>query len=319
MHLEQQGAVKTKCWRRNKIQKKSPEPKRTLVKKSASNVLLESLSMLDLPTNSTSDSMPSSSTSPVLSDMNVRVSQEMTSIENSKQPIKTSRNVKNRKMPVQLLQTTDNAVEFNIECPTVIDKKNTETPQLFAMPVSNNISTVATSNSLTIPTSNIISQSSSLSSRSIASILSSKSVASNISCKSIVSNITCQALANNITNQSISNNITNQSIANNITNQSIASNLTSQPISSKITSHSISSNIISQSIANTNLKFVNTQPVVNSGQMVNIAHSMSSNNQTLINSNKMVVNSISSNVCNLLYYIFFFIIIFNLNCIFRNN
>lgn len=225
-----------KCWRRNKTQKKSPDPKQTPTRKLNSNVLLESLSMLDLPTSSTSDSMPSSSTSPILPDVNIRVAQEITSLEGSKQVIKTPQSIKSRKVPIQTMQTTDNAVELNIGCPKIIEQNNTEPSQLFTMPVSNNVSTVTTNNSPIITASNI----------------------------------------------------TNPSIANNITSQSVANNISSQPIAS---------NIISQSISSTNLKVVNTQTVANNGQMINITQALSNNNQTLGNSNKMILNSITTNVC----------------------
>lgn len=244
LHLEQQGAVKMKCWRRNKGQKKSPEPKHTPNKKLTSNVLLESLSMLDLPTSSTSDSMPSSSSSPVLSDVNMRVAQEITSVDNLKHPIKTSRGIKNRKMSVQTMQNTDNSNEVNIECPTMIDQNSIETSQMFTMPVSNNNSAVTTCNNSTITASNS----------------SSHSISSNTCSQPIVSNIS-QSIVNSINSQSFTN------------------------------------DILSQSIANSKLKVVSTQTVTNSGQIINITQAVSSNNPTPINSNKMIVNSISSNVC----------------------
>lgn len=324
LHLEQQGAAKIKCWRRNKTQKKSPEPKRTPIRKLTSNVLSESLSLLDLPTSSTSDSMLSSSTSPVLSDVNMRVSQDIMNTESLKLSLKTPRVIKNRKIP---MQTTDNAVELNIECPSLIDQNSTEASQLFAMPVSSNISSSATSNSSTITPCNI----------------TSKTFTSNIN-NQFTGNITSQSFTNNIINQSIasnniksiaSNNIQSvassniqsvassniQSIAssniqpiacgniksftsnnsqskatNNI--QSISGNMTSHPISNNITtSHSGANTIISHSMANTSLKVVNTQSIANTKQMIKIAHTMNSSNQNLVNNNKMVVNNISSNVC----------------------
>lgn len=249
-----------KCWRRNKTQKKTLEPKRTPNKKSTSNVLLESLSMLDLPTSSTSDSMPSSSTSPVLSDM--RVTQEMTSIEHSKQSIKTPRVTKNRKAPIQTMQMTDNAVELNIECPPLVDQNRTVSSQIFSMPVSNHISTVTASNSSIITSSNI-------------------------------------------PNQSFSGNITSQSIISS-NNQSIANSFTCQSIASNIYSQSIAGNILSQSKAGSSLKVVSSQAVSNSGQMINISQTMNSNNQAFINNNTMVVNNISSNVCNVYFYLSLF-------------
>uniref|UniRef100_A0A2H8TJP8 Nuclear factor related to kappa-B-binding protein n=1 Tax=Melanaphis sacchari TaxID=742174 RepID=A0A2H8TJP8_9HEMI len=253
LHLEQQGAVKMKCWRRNKTPKKPPEPKRTPNKKSTSNVLLDSLSMLDLPTSSTSDSMPSSSTSPVLSD--IRVTQEMTNIDHSKQLIKSPRVTKNRKVPpIQTMQMTDNAVELNIECPTLIDQNSTVSSQIFSMPVSSHISTVTASNSSIISSNNI----------------SNQSFSSNITSHSIISS----------NSQSITNSFTCQSIANNINN---------------ISSQSIAGNILSQTKAGNSLKVVSSQAVSNSGQMINISQTMNSNNQTFINNNKMVVNNISSN------------------------
>lgn len=159
LHLEQQGAVKMKCWRRNKTQKKLPEPKRPPNKKLTSNVLLESLSMLDLPKSSTSDSIPSSSTSPVLSDVNMHVTQEIPGLEGPKPVLKTPRSIKSRKVPIQTMQTTDNAVELNIGRSKIIDQGVTETSKLFAMPVSNNISTVTTNNSPIITASNMACQS----------------------------------------------------------------------------------------------------------------------------------------------------------------
>jgi len=254
LHLEQQGAVKMKCWRRNKAQKKTLEPKSTPSKKLTSNVLLESLSMLDLPTSSTSDSMPSSSTSPVLSDM--RVTQEINSIEHSKQTIKTPRVTKNRKVPAQTMQMTDNAVELNLECPTLIDQNSIVSSQIFSMPVSSHISTVTASNSSIITSSNI-------------------------------------------PNQSFSSNITNQSIITS-NSQSIANSFTCQSIASNVNSQSIAGNILSQSKAGNSLKVVNSQ-VSNSGQMINISQTMNGNNQAFINNNTMVVNNISSNVCNLFF------------------
>lgn len=326
MHLEQQGAVKIKSWRRNKTPKKSPEPKCAINRKLTSNALLESLSVLDLPTSSTSDSMPSSSTSPVLSDMTLRLTQDITSMENLKQTVKPSRITKNKKTPIQTMQTTDNAVELNIKCPTVIDQNNIENSQMFAMPVSNNISTVTPNNSSTISTSNIISQSiaSNITNQTISSnMTTNQPIVSNITSQPIVSNITSQSIISNITSQSIASNITSQPIASNITSQSIASNITGQSISSSFSSQLISSNIgqsiannitsqlnnnhfarqsfanniINKSIANTSLK-LNTQTVANSGQVINIAQTKSSNNQTLVSNSKMVVNSIPSNVCN---------------------
>jgi len=255
LHLEQQGAVKMKCWRRSKAQKKTLEPKRTPNKKLSSNVLLESLSMLDLPTSSTSDSMPSSSTSPVLSDM--RVTQEINSIEHSKQTIKTPRVTKNRKVPVQTMQMTDNAVELNIESPTLIDQNSIVSSQIF----SSHISTVTASNS---------------------SIVTSSS----------------------IPNQSFSSNITSQSIINS-NSQSIANSFTCQSIASNISSQSIAGNILSQSKAGNSLKVVSSQTVSNNGQMINISQTMNSNNQAFINNNTMVVNNISSNVCNVYFYLSF--------------
>jgi len=254
LHLEQQGAVKMKCWRRNKTQKKTPEPKCTPNRKSTSNVLLESLSMLDLPTSSTSDSMPSSSTSPVLSDM--RNTQDMTSIDHSKQSIKTPRVTKNRKAPTQTMQMTDNAVELNIECPTLVDQNNTVSSQIFSMPVSNHISTVTTSNNSIITSSNIPNQ----------------SFSSNISSQSIITS-------------------NSQSIANSFTCQSIASNINSQ---------SVACNILSQSKVGNTLKVVSSQTVSNSGPMINISQTMNSN-QAFINNTTMVVNNISSNVCNIYF------------------
>lgn len=259
-----------KCWRRNKTQKNLTEPKRTPNRKLTSNVLLESLSMLDLPTSSTSDSMPSSSTSPVLSDVNMRVAQDITSIENLKQPIKTPRSIKNRKSSIQSMQTTDNAIELNIQCATKIDQNSSEVSKLFAMPVSNNSSIITTSNSSTITVSNI----------------------------------------NNITSQSLSGNIS-QPIAGKIS-QPITNNIISQSVANNLNSHSISNHIFSQSIINTNLKVVNTQTIANSGQMINIAQNINTNNQTLMNNNKMILNNISSNVCivmfllHLISYSFYF-------------
>lgn len=253
-----------KCWRRNKTQKKSLELKPKSSKKLTSNVLLESLSMLDLPTSSTSDSMPSSSTSPVLSDMNMHVAQEITSLENLKQSIKVSQNVKNHKKSIQDMQTIDNTVELNIECPTIsVDQKKIETSQVLTMSVSNDVSTITASS--TITTSKITSQSN----------------IGNNSGKLIHSCFTSQPTASNINNC--------QSVINNMISKSIANNITSQSIVSSITSHSITSNIISQSIANTNQKFINTQAgVANNSHVINITQSMSSNNQTLVSSNKMV-------------------------------
>lgn len=264
--MEQQGAVKMKCWRRSKTQKKwSPEAKQTPNKKLTSNVLLESLSMLDLPTSSTSDSMPSSSTSPVLSDTNTRTNQEIIpNMENLKLScvMKTSRCVKNQKLPTQTVQTTDNAIELKVECPITMDQNSSDSSQLFAMPVSNNISTITTNNSPSITVSNITSQ-------SIASIVSSQSIVSNVTSPSIAS-------------QSFTCKMTNQPIVRKITNQSMTA-----------------SNVLGQSIANTSLKVVNTQTIVSSGQMNNISQSTSNSQQlTLVNSNKMVVNSISANVRN---------------------
>lgn len=333
--MEQQGAVKMKCWRRNKTPKKPPEVKRALNNKLTSNVLLESLSMLDLPTSSTSDSMPSSSTSPVLSDVNMRVIQEFPNMENLKQPIKSPRGIKNRKMPVQIMQTTDNAVELNLECPTISDQNNIDTSHLFAMPVSNNISTIITSNCSTITTSNITSQSiasklvnqssvgninshsiaSNINSQSIACKMTSQSISNNIMSQSIANNMQSQSTASNMMNQSIANNMQNQSIASNMQSQSIANNMQNQSISNCMQSQSLTSNMISQSLANTNLKVVNTQTFANSGQMINISQSMS-NNQTLVNNNKMVINNISSNVCSV--YVIFLIIILKLISVFRN-
>lgn len=264
LHLEQQGAVKMKCWRRNKTQKKSLELKPKSSKKLTSNVLLESLSMLDLPTSSTSDSMPSSSTSPVLSDMNMHFTQEITSLENLKQSIKVSQNVKNHKKSIQDMQTIDNTVELNIECPTIsVDQKKIETSQVLTMSVSNDVSTITASS--TITTSKITSQS---------------NIGKN-SGKSIHSSFTSQPTTSNISNC--------QSVINNMISKSIANNVTSQSIANSITSHSITSNIISQSIANTNQKFINTQAgVANNGHVINITQSMSSNSQTLVSSNKLV-------------------------------
>ena len=212
--------------------------------------------MLDLPTSSTSDSMLSSSTSPVLSDM--RATQEMTSIEHSKQLLKTPRVTKNRKVPIQTMQMTDNAVELNIECPSLIDQNSTISSQIFPMPVSNHTSTVTTNNSI--------------------------------------------ITASNIPNQSFSNNITSQSIINS-NSQSIANSFTCQSISSNINSQSITGNILSQSKAGNSLKVVSSHTVSNSGQMINITQTMNSNNQAFINNNKMVVNNISSNVCNVYFYL----------------
>jgi len=269
LHLEQQGAVKMKCWRRNKAQKKTLEPTRT-PNKLTSNVLLESLSMLDLPTSSTSDSMPSSSTSPVLSDM--RVTQEINSIDHSKQTIKTPRVIKNRKVPVQTMQMTDNAVELNIECPKPIDQNSIVSSQIFSMPVSNHISTVTASNSSIITSSNIPIQ----------------SFSSNINSQSIISS-------------------NSQSIANSFNCQSIASNINSQSIASNVNSQSIAGNILSQSKASNSLKVVSSQTVSNSGQMINISQTVNSNNQAFINNNTMVVNNISSNVCNFYFYLSLFL------------
>lgn len=264
LHLEQQGAVKMKCWRRNKTQKKTLEPKCTPNRKSTSNVLLESLSMLDLPTSSTSDSMPSSSTSPVLSDM--RNTQDMTSIDHSKQSIKTPRATKNRKAPTQTMQMTDNAVELNIECPALIDQNSTVSSQIFSMPVSNHISTITNSNSSIITSSNI-------------------------------------------PNQSFSSNISSQSIITS-NSQSIANSFVCQSVSSNINSQSIAGNILSQSKAGNSLKVVSSQTVSNSGQMVNVSQTMNSNNQAqaFINNTTMVVNNISSNVCNVYFYLSLFLI-----------
>lgn len=266
LHLEQQGAVKMKCWRRNKTQKKSPDAKQqTSNRKLTSNVLLESLSMLDLPTSSTSDSLPSSSTSPVLSDVNMRVNQEIIpSIENLKQLMKTSRGVKSQKFPAQTMQTTDNAVELNVECcPTLMDQNSSDASQLFTIPVSNNVSMVTTSNNPVITASNVTSQ------LIVSNIGSSQSVVSNVSSQSIASqSFTCKSI--------------------------------NQPIVSKMTCQSMAAcNILgSQSIANTSLKVVNTQTIASSGQVINIPQSISNSQQsTLVNSNKMVVNSIASNVC----------------------
>jgi len=260
LHLEQQGAVKMKCWRRNKAQKKPLEPKHTPNRKLTSNVLLESLSMLDLPKSSTSDSMMSSSTSPVLSDM--RVTQEITSIEHSKPLIKTPRITKSRKVPIQTMPMTDNLVELNIECPTLIGQNSTASSQVFSMPVSNHISTVTATNS----------------------------------CNS--SSIT----ASNIPNQSFASNTTSLSVNSN-NNQLINKSITCQSVSSNINSQSIASNILSQSRAGNSLKIVSSQTISNSGQMINISQTINSNNQTFINNNKMVLNNISSNVCNLYFFL----------------
>lgn len=266
LHLEQQGAVKMKCWRRNKAQK--PEPKRVPNKKLTSNVLLESLSMLDLPTSSTLDSMSNSNTSPVLSDMNLCVSQEITCLDNFKQIPKISRNIKNQKFSVQ---TPDNAFELNIECPKMtVDQSRTETSQLFSMPVSNDISTITTNNSLTITTSKINNQ----------------STLGNISSKSIFNSFTSQPASNINSCHNIGNNMISKSISNNNTSQSMAISITSQ---------SVASNIISQSIANSNLKLDSTQAAVtNSRNVMNNFQAMSSNNQTLVNNNK--VSAISYNI-----------------------
>ncbi|CAH1738658.1 unnamed protein product [Aphis gossypii] len=243
LHLEQQGAVKMKCWRRNKTPKKPPEPKRTPNKKLTSNVLLESLSMLDLPTSSTSDSMPSSSTSPVLSDM--RVTQDMTGIDHSKQLIKTPRVTKNRKVPIQTMQMTDNAVELNVECPTLVDQNNsTVSSQLFSMPVSNHISTVTASNSSIISSNNIPNQ----------------SFSGNITSHSIISN-NSQSIANSFTCHSIANNISSQSIAGNILSQSKAgSNL--KVVSSQAVSNSGQMINISQTMNSNNQTFINNNKMV---------------------------------------------------------
>lgn len=242
MHLEQQGAVKTKCWRRNKTQKKIIEPKRTPIRKLTSNVLLESLSMLDLPTSSTSDSMLSSSTSPLLSDM--RVTHDMTNIENLKQPIKTPRVAKNRKVPIQTIQMTDNAVELNIKCPTLIDQKSTVTSKMFSMPVSNHISTVTSSNSSTITANNIPNQ----------------SFGSNITTQSII-NSNNQSIANSNTCQSIASIINTKSIASNILNQSKAGNSLKV-----VSSHSVSNSgqmiNISQTMNSNNQTFINNNKMV---------------------------------------------------------
>lgn len=290
LHLEQQGAVKTKCWRRNKAQKNSPEPKSASSRRLTSNALLDSLSMLDLPTSSTSDSMPSSSTSPVLPDVNIRVPQEVTSLENVVQPQKAFRNINNPKSSIQTsMQSFDNPVELNLDCPTLsIDQNTSETSQLFTMPVSNNTLTVTSSNSSTITASKIASQ-------------------------SIVSNISSQPIVSNMSNQSVSTNVTSKSATNNIVSsnpsQSFASNIISQSIANSMISQSIANSLISQSMTNTNLKVVSTQAGVNSGLMINISPSISSNNQTqYVNNNKVVVSNISSNVS--LLFMFFFSIIF---------
>ncbi|KAE9537995.1 hypothetical protein AGLY_005967 [Aphis glycines] len=243
LHLEQQGAVKMKCWRRNKTPKKPSEPKRTPNKKLTSNVLFESLSMLDLPTSSTSDSMPSSSTSPVLSDM--RVTQDMTGIDHSKQLIKTPRVTKNRKVPIQTMQMTDNAVELNVECPTLVDQNNsTVSSQLFSMPVSNHISTVTASNSSIISSNNIPNQ----------------SFSGNITSHSIISN-NSQSIANSFTCHSIANNISSQSIAGNILSQSKAgSNL--KVVSSQAVSNSGQMINISQTMNSNNQTFINNNKMV---------------------------------------------------------
>lgn len=246
LHLEQQGAVKMKCWRRNKTQKNLPEPKCTQNRKLTSNVLLESLSMLDLPTSSTSDSLPSSSTSPVLSDMNMRVSQEISSLENIKEPIKIPRNVKNRKMPVQSMQTTDNAIELSIQCPTIIDQNNSEASQIYAMSLSNNSSTITTSNNSTITVSSINTQP--IASNIVNQAITSQPIMGNIS-QSIANNIISQSMANNLFSQSITN--TNLKLVNTIANngqminitQNINSNNQTLINSNKMVVNSISSNV----------------------------------------------------------------------------
>lgn len=267
LHLEQQGAVKTKCCRRNKAPK--TEPKRAPNKKPTSNVLLESLSMLDLPTNSTSDSMPSSSTSPVLSDVHLRVSQEIACLDNFKQTTKPSQNIKNQKISVQ---TTDNAFELNIKYPNIsADQTRTEKSQLFAMPVS----TITTDNSQTVTTGTI----------------NNPSTVGNISRESIFSSFTSQPVSIISNCHNIGNNVTSNSIIS-------KSNISQSNIIS-ISSQSVSSNIISQSIANSNILFGSTSAAVtNSGHMINKSQPMSSNSQTLVNNNKMVSCSISSVVCN---------------------
>jgi len=289
LHLEQQGAVKMKCWRRNKAQK--PEPKRVPDKKLTSNVLLESLSMLDLPTSSTLDSIPNSNTSSVLSDMNLCVSQEITCLDNFKQLPKTSRNIKNRKFSVQ---TPDNAFELNIECPKITaDQTRTENSQLFAMPVSNDVSTITTNNSLTITTSKINNQ-------STVGNISSKSIFNNFTSQPVSNINSCHNIGNNMTNKSISNNNTSQSMAVNITSQSMAVNITSQSMAVNITSQSVASNIISQSIANSNIKLDSTQAAVtNSRNVINKSLAVKSNNQTLVNNNK--VSTISYSISLYIY------------------
>ncbi|XP_060849456.1 uncharacterized protein LOC132928660 [Rhopalosiphum padi] len=263
LHLEQQGAVKMKCWRRNKAQKKPLEPKRTPTRKLTSNVLLESLSMLDLPTSSTSDSLPSSSTSPVLPDM--RVTQEMTGIDHSKQSIKTPRVTKNRKVPIQTMQMTDNAVELNIDCPTLIDQNSTVSSQIFSIPVSNHISTVTATNSSIISSNNIPNQ----------------SFSGNITSHSIISS-NSQSIANSFTCQSIANNISSQSIAGNILSQSKAVN-SLKVVSSQAVSNNGQMINISQTMNSNNQTFINNNKMV--------VNNISSNKQVLSSGDLLAIGS----------------------------
>ncbi|XP_050419818.1 LOW QUALITY PROTEIN: uncharacterized protein LOC126832847 [Adelges cooleyi] len=153
LHLEQQGAVKTKCWRRSKPVKKSPEPKVTTAnQKSLSTAFTDSLSMLDCPTSSTSDSLPSSSTSPVMCDLAVSVAEEVvTSSEGIRKPnvvvSKPPKIIRGRKAPMQTtqtVQTPDNiAHDISLEC-SAANRNNAEIHQRLSVPSASGIATAAT-------------------------------------------------------------------------------------------------------------------------------------------------------------------------------
>ncbi|XP_050542288.1 nuclear factor related to kappa-B-binding protein isoform X2 [Daktulosphaira vitifoliae] len=158
LHLEQQGAVKMKCWRRNKPVKKSPDLKTSLTNHKLVSDAVESLAILNLPSNTTKDSVQSSSSSPVLPDMNISVAEEVIghSEEINQHLVKHSKIIRSRKVPVQTMQMSDNvAININVECPSTTSQSKIETPQIFSMTTTSGISTITTKNKSSVVSTNI--------------------------------------------------------------------------------------------------------------------------------------------------------------------